>query len=1262
MKWIDAQDLARWADHPECENKLPWLIHRLIRATVGQVDRIDMPWGSSVNLGGWDGRVETPTGNEFVPQGVSAWEMSRRGDKSAKASEDYTKRTQDPRNVNPANATFVFVTPRVWGNREDWIAQRLEEGQWRDVRVIDAGVLAQWIDSARGVGAWLARELGKLPEAGIASLEEFWQEWAESTQPAISPELVLAGRDEQKRQVVDWAQGSTAQFFIQGETKDEAIAFLYACAAVNDGDWGRSLFSRCLIIRTADAWRALARQPRPLVLISYFSEAFSPSSAVQSGHHVLIPIESGEQTAGHGCTLPRLGREEFVGALVSMRLDSEDARSLARSTSRSMPVLRRRLIARAGGPRPTWATPPMARTLVPALLVGQWEDDKPDDCSFVEALAGRKYAEVVTDYVGLSSQADAPLRKIGNRWRLVSHEETWELLSPYLTRDILERFRGIAVGALSESSPRYDLPPEERYLAGIKGKTLSYSDVIRAGLSRTFALMGSRPEHAGGCADTQGLANYVVGRTLERANDWRLWATLGSRLAILAEAAPEVVLDRIEEALDSEPPPFVELFRQEGEGLLGGGCLHAGLLWALERMAWSTDYFSRVAFILARLVGIDAGGRYANRPRESLRSLFLAWIRHSSVSDEHRLETLDELLRRFPSAGWKIVTDVCPKGHDSVSGREPPELRGWGYDLQRPTPRERSEFANAVIDRALRHVDVDAERWHDLMDVLPEFPPDRREDALAMLEEHREDLKSRRASVELWAKIRSMLHHHRGFPEANWAMPSEDLDRLVGVYDYLRPEDPIVANAWLFGHWPDLPEGQVREYREHQLRIEQARAAALVSLIERSGDEVVIELARSGAVPWTVGWTFALVCLDENRVTSRVMPYLGDTESGLRDFALAALAHLHCQHGWPAFERLTERAREAGLSPRQIADIYLAAPPARATWERIEREAAELQLAYWMSFNGLFSLLDDNVQDLKYALQHLLDVRRPLPVIKRLVHAEAPVDPNLIVQALELAPAALVAAKALGDQVDIQGYHVAKLLEKLDAAPGVTRQTIARLEVPFVSVLDRHRPHLALHHEVLEDAAAFSDVVSWAFKSSDDRGENDIPDEQARKARADLAWNVLFHIRRVPGQRDDGSVDAQQLEGWVSEARRLCGERRRADIGDQLIGQILANSPDGADGLWPCEPVRNVVESSTRRHDLGLGFRNGKINLRGATWRGPLEGGSQERALAAKFHTDANAVSARWPFTARLLRSLAEWYKHEGRDEDFEADWRDLGE
>ena len=74
------------------------------------------------------------------------------------------------------------------------------------------------------------------------------------------------------------------------------------------------------------------------------------------------------------------------------------------------------------------------------------------------------------------------------------------------------------------------------------------------------------------------------------------------------------------------------------------------------------------------------------------------------------------------------------------------------------------------------------------------------------------------------------------------------------------------------------------------------------------------------------------------------------------------------------------------------------------------------------------------------------------------------------------------------------------------------------------------------------------------------------------------ALNILWDLRALPGLLEDGVVDAEALLTWISEARRLCKERGREAIGIKKIGELLANAPAGADGIWPCEPVRNVPE------------------------------------------------------------------------------------
>ena len=116
-------------------------------------------------------------------------------------------------------------------------------------------------------------------------------------------------------------------------------------------------------------------------------------------------------------------------------------------------------------------------------------------------------------------------------------------------------------------------------------------------------------------------------------------------------------------------------------------------------------------------------------------------------------------------------------------------------------------------------------------------------------------------------------------------------------------------------------------------------------------------------------------------------------------------------------------------------------------------------------------------------------------------------------------------------------------------------------------------------------------------------------------------------------------------------ARRGLSERDRSAIGDHLIGEVLSGSPTGADGVWPAEPVRDLLEEIESEH-LEDGLASGGVIVRGMTTHEILEGGRQERGLAALYREMAAKIVIRWPRTARVLRLLAEHY-------DAEADHRD---
>jgi hypothetical protein len=102
---------------------------------------------------------------------------------------------------------------------------------------------------------------------------------------------------------------------------------------------------------------------------------------------------------------------------------------------------------------------------------------------------------------------------------------------------------------------------------------------------------------------------------------------------------------------------------------------------------------------------------------------------------------------------------------------------------------------------------------------------------------------------------------------------------------------------------------------------------------------------------------------------------------------------------------------------------------------------------------------------------------------------------------------------------------------------------------------------------------------------------------------------------------------------------------------------MLAWAPGDADGTWPCEPVRDVIEV-TRSRDLETGLYIGVKNKRGVTSRGMLDGGDQERDLARRYREHSEAARFEWPRTSAVLDRIADSYEAEAKEHDDDVERR----
>ena len=785
--------------------------------------------------------------------GTSAWELSCEKSPKQKADREYKKRKENPQGEIVSQTTFVFVTARRFRGKKAWMNKRREEGHWADVRALDADDLIIWLAQAPAVAGWFARQIGKLPETGVVPLDEWWEGWSSATQPKIIPELVIAGRGEVVDALNEWAKGDPSHWYVQGDTRDEAVAFLAAAAHSAADQVGALLLARALVVKTEDAWRSLERHAFPLVLVRDFNGGVSPQVAVSGGHHVLTPLDASQDPQGNGQTLQRLGRDDTSCALAKMGLPKSKVDDLAGKTARRLSVLRRFLIEEASFPEPEWAaTSPSS--LAALVLIGQWEEDNESDRNIIESLVEKPFAEIEEDLAAVAGIADSPVVKVERRWRFTSHEEAWNILAPRLTQTLMTRFKDLATEVLRRVSPAFDLPLGERHMATVRGRALPHSSTLREGIARTLTLMGVYPERAKNADSARYIPLQVIAESLSEGNGWQIWATLGSDLATLAEAAPDAVLDAVERDLSANPTPFKELFGQGGDPLFSG-TPYAGLLWALERMAWSADHFSRVAMILARLAGYDPESNAGNRPTESLRSLFLPWIRFSETADSHRLETLKALVNRYPQAGWSLLIQIYPSVRHLVPNNRLPRWRPWGQDVSsRPTHQEFWEYVGAVEEYLLNGVKNDAQRWAAMVEIVSNLSPETRAQAFSALLQQTDVLSQQPAALDLWTRIRLELNRHRSYPDAGWAMAAEEVSILADAYARLTPSDVVAAHAWLFDHWPELPNplpDLSTSVEDQENQIYEAQQDAIHAVNVQSGEVSIVRLAEEArAAPY----------------------------------------------------------------------------------------------------------------------------------------------------------------------------------------------------------------------------------------------------------------------------------------------------------------------------------------------------------------------------------------------------------------------------
>lgn len=1291
LKWVDATDLIRWAERLDARARLPQLLRLLIRATVKHPRIVDFASGESIQMPGWDGIVDTPQGNDFVPDGYSVWELGVNKDVKGKADDDYDKRVENPLGVVPAETTFVFVTPRRWANKNEWEKNKKSEGIWADVKAYDADNLEQWLELAPAVHAWLARLIGKWTEEA-QDLMSFWHDWQNSTSPAMNTQLHLAGREEEVKKVHNWLQAEPSKLTIQADTREEVIAFFAAVIHQMPEAENVEYLSRCVIVQSESSWRYFASSQKSLILIP----AFEPPKSLLNEHHVLIPIGRDISGARDGLVLSRPNKTGLIQALVDMGLSEERAYNLSKNSKRNLNVLRRLIAVAPESHTPDWAKPANARSLIAILLAGAWDDTKEGDREVIAQLARKPYQEVLADISRWVNSSDPPVRRVGGVWQLISREDSWHLLSRFIVRDDLEVLKNVTLSVLGNIDPRYELPLEQRFAASIYGKELPNSDFLRKGLAETLAILATRglPSETQDIMPAQERVSGIIYRLFNSNNDWQIWASLAFLLPTLAEAAPEEFLAAVDDGLAGDNPTLVQIFLQEESF---GGSPHAGLLWALEVLVWEAQYLSQVTLILGKLSRLDPGGKILNRPFRSLCEIFLCWNPQTSANLTQRLRVIDTLIAREPGIGWQLLCNLLPEISGGISHPiYKPRWRDWNADSTPKVPSpEYGNNIDALVERVLSHMESDSQKICNVIKKAESFPLHLQDKTINHLLAVDTNKINQKDLAIICNTLREIIHKHKKFSDAKWALSAYYVDKFYLLYQKFQPKDIIYRNAWLFSFNPNSPDYIDRDWGTRNKKNKQTQIEVAKEIYSQSDINIFLEMALLVKEPGLLGAAIANVEeITEEAEISLLTKTLGNDNKILNNIAIGFVrCHLE-NRGWHWAENILDIAKNNHWSTQQVINFFYALPFEKQTWDLLISFGEELTKLYWQTIYVHWVAQDD----LENAIIKLLEFNRPYAALNLvgLYHDDATqlLSSTLLVNILEKAASVDPNTEIPLPDTNLNNYYIEEIFEILERADDIEDNKLAFLEWIYLPLLvhSQRQPKL-LYQELSKDPLFFVQILKFVYRSEDDRDES-VEIDQATLNRAKLGEELLESWHQVPGLKEDGTVDLEQLKNWVLQARTASQESGRGKIADVKIGRVLAYAPKSpesillweiylfsmaiksesyslmrymsskmgcskySDGLWPDIAVREVIEEVASKQ-MERAIATGVFNKRGVVTKLIGEGGVQERELAETYHFYAIVLADSYPRTAAMLRSIADRYTSHAHGEDIWAELED---
>jgi hypothetical protein len=639
------------------------------------------------------------------------------------------------------------------------------------------------------------------------------------------------------------------------------------------------------------------------------------------------------------------------------------------------------------------------------------------------------------------------------------------------------------------------------------------------------------------------------------------------------------------------------------------------------------------------------------------------------VTPEQRLEAIDGLRDNHAEVAWRLLLALLPEGHSTSMNISEPRFRDWKPESLTVLVAEYWNFIDELYKRVLEDVERDPSRWLALLEKIDDVPPPSRAATLTRLDElSADETFPVEIASAIWDALREKGARHREFADAQWALPEEEVAAIERTSVRCEPREPLDRLGWLFkGYRPEIPDVRRSGHAEYEAALAGLRAEAAAEIAEAVEWGRLLEFVRTLEAPWFLGEALAQAHRVEHE--DEILQLLESDNGAETTFAGGYVWQRFRSDGWSWIDAHISSGK---LSPTQVAWLLLYSGDYPKAWEVAESLDGDVATAFWRHFRT--HGLGGDFEHVDLVGERLLAAGRPGGALDLI--ALYGLEGGLSTERADLVARGLETLLEVDDReaevARLRHYELMKLFKALEMSD-LLRDRLGRLEWVYLPAFGIDDEPAALSAMLSEDSDFFADIIRRIYRprgAGDEaaaeeaeakaEAEAEPSDDEQRAAIGQNAYRLLSDWRRVPGRREDGTVDAERLEAWVAAAREKLAASGQSEVGDSHIGRVLTWAPGDEDGVRVPAVVRDLLEK-LQSEEIEDGLRIELFNSRGVTSRGAFDGGEQERALAAGYLEQAERIGARWPRTAALLRELGEGYERDATRLDAEAERRRKG-